>query len=94
MNDDLGIGLIIFKQDVVARLVLLNQGILQNESLSFRAHDDIFDASYLTHKQPSLRALYISLEVAADTSTKVLCLPYIDNLTSLPNIFVATWGFR
>ena len=68
VDDDLGVGLVVLEEDVVAGLVLLDQRVLENEGLGLATHDDVLYAAYLTHQEACLGALHLTLEVAADAS--------------------------
>ena len=92
-DDDLGIGLVVLEKDVVAGLMFLDEGVLEDKGLSFGAHDDILDTADLAHQKAGLRAGYVALEVATDAATQVLRLPDIDDRALLADVLVAAGGF-
>jgi hypothetical protein len=92
-DDDLGIGLVVLEQDIVAWLVLLDEGVLEDESFGLGAYDYILYTTNLAHQEAGLRAGDIPLEVAADTPTEVLRLSHVDDVPFLPDVLVATGGF-
>ena len=92
-DDDLGIGLVVLEKDVVAGLMLLDEGVLEDKGLSFGAHDDVLDTTDLAHQKAGLRAGYVALEVATDAATQVLRLPDVDDRALLADVLVAARGF-
>ena len=92
-DDDLGIGLVVLEKDVVAGLMLLDEGVLEDKGLSFGAHDDVLDTTDLAHQKAGLRAGYVALEVATDAATQVLRLPDVDDRALLADVLVAAGGF-
>ena len=48
-DDDLGIGLVVLEQDIVAWLVLLDEGVLEDEGFGLRSYDNILYTTYLAH---------------------------------------------
>ena len=92
-DDDLGIGLVVLEKDVVAGLMFLDEGVLEDKGLSFGAHDDILDTADLAHQKAGLRAGYVALEVATDAATQVLRLPDVDDRALLADVLVAAGGF-
>ena len=92
-DGNVGIGLVVFEEDVVAGLVLLDEGVLEDKGLSFGAHDDVLDTADLAHQKAGLRAGYVALEVATDAATQVLRLPDVDDRALLADVLVAAGGF-
>ena len=92
-DDDLRIGLVVLEKDVVAGLMLLDEGVLEDKGLSFGAHDDVLDTADLAHQKAGLRAGYVALEVATDAATQVLRLPDVDDRALLADVLVAAGGF-
>ena len=77
---DVGVGLVIAKQDVVARLVGLDQIVFEQQGLGFAARDGGLDPGYLGHHQPNAGAGMRFLKIARDPLFKVAGLADIDHM--------------
>ena len=54
-----GIGLVVLEHDVVARLILLDEVVLQQQGFRLRLHHDELDVGNLAHQHPSLTRLFL-----------------------------------
>ena len=64
---DARICLTVFQQDVVTRIVFLDQAILQQQSILFRVHHGVADVPYLADKHFGLEAVHFLMEIRRDT---------------------------
>ena len=76
-NADPRIGLVVLEHDVVARLVLLDEVVLEQQGLRLRLHDDELDVGNTRHQHPGLACLFL-VEIAGDATLQVLRLAHID----------------
>ncbi len=79
LGDDYpGVGLVVLKQHIVARLVLLYERIFEVECIAFGGYDDIFHVGYCTYKKVGAHRVMSAVEVGRHPSFKVLRLTHID----------------
>lgn len=77
---DTRVRLAVFEQNVVVRLVFLDQVVLQQESILLRVDHHIAYIRNMRHQLPGLAALMVFLEVTVHPSMQVLCFANIDYL--------------
>ena len=90
-----GIGLGVLQQDVVARLVLLDQIVFQKQGVSLRVHDRILDVGNLRDQYPGLGREPVRVhEVLRDPLVEVLGLAYINHRSLGVIVSVDPGGMR
>lgn len=75
---DIRITLSVLEQDVVARLVLLDQVVLKQKCILFATNHNILDIGYVRYKLTRFGRRDILVEVTAYTALKVLSFTHID----------------
>ena len=88
LDDDRGIGLVVFQQDVVTRTVLLDQVVLEQKRVLFGVHDDVFDVADLLDENPGLVVVVLLVEIGGDPSLQVLRLADVDDRSLLVVVLV------
>lgn len=75
------IGLGVLQQYVVARLILLDQVVLEEQRISLAVNDGVLDVCNLGYENPGLEIeAVLGHEILRDTLVQVLGLAYIDNI--------------
>lgn len=75
------IGLGVLQQYIVARFILLDQVVLQEQGVSLTVNDGILDVSNLGYENPGLEIQAVfGHEILRDALVQVLGLAYIDNI--------------
>ena len=87
LDTDPRIGLVVLEHDVVARLVLLDHRVLQQQRLRLRVDDAVFEVGDFAHEDARLARLLL-IEIAADAAFEVLGLAHIDERTVFVEIAV------
>ena len=77
---DVGIALVIPQQHVEARLVLLDEVVLEHQRLGFGVGDRDFDPRHRRHHQLGLRRLLGALKIACDALLQITRLADINHL--------------
>ena len=93
-DDNGGVCLVILEQDVVARLVALDEVVLEQEGVLLRAHYDILDVGDVLHEHRRLRRLVGVVEIGRHPPLQILRLADIDHPPSIVQILVAPWRLR
>ena len=62
-NADAGVGFSVFQQYIIAWIVLLDQGIFQQQSIFFCIDNRIADIPYLGHQYLRFKSIYLAMEV-------------------------------
>lgn len=75
------IGLGVLQQYVVARFILLDQVVLEEQGVGLTVNDGILDVSNLGYENPGLEIQAVfGHEILRDALVQVLGLAYIDNI--------------
>ena len=77
---DAGIRLAVFEQDIVMRLILLDEVVLQQKSILLRVHYHIAYIRNMRHQLARLAALMVFLEITIHPSMQVFGFTHIDYL--------------
>ena len=85
---DIRVTLAVLEQDIVARLVLLDQVVLQQKSILLTLHNHVLDVCYVCYQLPGLERGLVLAEVAAYASLQVLGLTYIYHLPGIIQMLV------
>ena len=81
---DEGIALIVLQQDVVPGLMVLDEGVLQDQRLELSAHEDGVEVIHLGHHGLCLLVVTgVFLEVLADPVFQFFRLAHVDDLAGL-----------
>ena len=88
-DGNIRIGLVVFEQYIVARLVLLDERIFEQEGIFLRIHDGVGDVSDLRNEQCRLSALLLLVEVRRNATLQVFGLSDVDNRPFVVIILVA-----
>ena len=88
--NDRWIGLIVFQQDIVARAILLNKVVLEQQGVFLRIDHEILDIANLLHQHTGLHVVVFLIEIGRDTPLQVLRLADIDNCALLVEVLIAT----
>lgn len=73
---DAGIGLTVLEQHVVARIIFLDECVLEQQSVFLAVDNRIADVFNLAHQYLGLKAVYLFMEIGGDTTLKA-SLPYL-----------------
>lgn len=93
-NTEIGVGLIIFEQTVVAGLVLLDKVVLKEECIHLGSHNGEAEIVDMPHKHLNLGCMVIiAHKIGAHAALKVFGLSDVDNLTSLVKMLIDTRSF-
>ena len=82
------ITLSVLQLDIIPRLALLYQIILQQKGILLTCYYHIFDIRYMNHQLPGFAALMLFIEVTVYPPVKILCLTNIDDLPILIKVLV------
>ena len=93
MDLDVGIGLSVLEQDVVARLIALDQIALENQGFSFIIGDRELQAIDGFHQQDQLQSLMFSVKVTIDAFFQITRLADIEDLPIAVKKLIHTWLF-
>ncbi len=77
---DADIALVVLEADVVARLVLLDQVVLEDERFLLVRGDERLEGRHPVDQEADLRALVAAAEIAADATAQALGLADVDDL--------------
>ena len=81
-HDDPRVGLVVFEQDVVAGLQLLDERIFEQQGVGFAVDDDVADLDDLAHQHPHLGGMLLVLhEIGGDALAQALGLADVDDRT-------------
>ena len=83
-----GIGLVVFEQDVVARLVLLDEAVFEVKGVFFAAYDGVFDVADVAHQHGGAQRFVGFVEVGTDASFQVLGFAHIDDVPFFVEVLV------
>ena len=87
------VGLVIFQQDIVARLVFLDEVVLQQQRVFFCIYDDVSDVCNLAYQNPCLGGLVFFRKIGVDTPLQILCFSHVDNGPLLIQVLVDSRTF-
>ena len=87
LDADPRVGLVVLEHDVVARLVLLDHRVLQQQCLSLRVDDAVFEVGDFAHEDARLTRLFL-VEIAADAAFQVLGFTYVNQFALFVEIAV------
>ena len=93
-NADTRITLAVLQQDVVMRLVFLDEVVLQEKSVLLAVHHHITYVGYVFDKLFGLEAVLLLMEITAHTTVEVLSLTYVYYFTFLVEVLVHTGLLR
>ena len=81
-HDDPRVGLVVFEQDVVTGLQLLDKRIFEQQGVGLTVDDDVADLGDLLHQHPHLgRMLLVLHEVGGDAFAQAFGLADVDDRT-------------
>ena len=81
-HDDPRVGLVVFEQDVVAGLQLLDERIFEQQGVGFAVDDDVADLGDLAHQHPHLGGMLLVLhKIGGDALAQTLGLADVDDRT-------------
>ena len=83
-DHQVGVGLVVAEQDVVARREALDEIVLEQQRLGLRARGGDLDARHLRHHHLDARAQALLLEVGADALFQVAGLADVEHLAGVP----------
>ena len=83
------VGLTVFQQDIIARIVLLDERVLKQQRILLRIHHRITDIVDLTDEHLRLETIYLRVEVRRDSCFEILRLTHIDDGMILVIVLVA-----
>ena len=72
------VGLVVFQEDIITRLVFLDEVVFQQKRILFSLYDDITDVRYLADEQSCLAIRMIPIEIGRDSSFQIFCLSNIN----------------
>ena len=73
------IGLTVFQQNVIPRIVLLDEGILQKKSVFLCIDHSIADIEYLADEYFRFETVHLCMEIGGDSRLEILRLSHIDD---------------
>ena len=88
------IGFPVLEQDVIMRLILLDEVVFQQECILLTIYHHVPYISDMGHKLAGFGRLMILVEIAIHPSVQVLCLTDIDNLSLFIEVLVHTGTLR
>ena len=88
-DGNIWIGLVVFEQHIVARLVLLDERIFKEQRIFLRIHHGVRDVADLRDEQGGLSTLLLLIKIGRDAALQVFGLPDIDNCPFVVIILVA-----
>ena len=78
--DDPRIALVVLEQNVVARLVGLDERVFEQQGIRFAVHDDVADLGDLAHQHAYLGAVLLALhEIGRDALAQALGFAHVDD---------------
>ena len=83
------VGLTVFQQDIITRIVLLDERVFEQQCILFRIHHRIADIVNLTDENLRLETIHFRVEVRRDSRFEILRLTHIDNVMILVIVLVA-----
>ena len=87
-DTDAGIGLAVFQQNIVARLVFLDETVLEQQGILLGIHHRVFDVSDFTDEHLGFEPVHFLVEIGGHPPLQVLGLPHIDNHAIIVEILV------
>ena len=90
-----GIALVVFQENVIARLVPFDEGVFQHQSLELGADDDRVEPVHVGHHH--FRFFVVGggvLKILADAVFQLLRLAHVDDLTGLVHHQIDAWQQR
>ena len=76
------VALVVLEKDVVAGLVVLDEGVFQHQRLKFRGDEDGVETIHLRYHGPGFGVVgRTALEILGDPVFQFFCLAYVDDLT-------------
>ena len=88
-DGNVGIGLVVFEQNIVARFVLLDKGVFEQERIFLRIHHGVGDVADLRNEHGRFSTLLLLIKIRRDTALQVFGLPDVDNRPLVVIILVA-----
>ena len=93
-NTDAGVGLSVFQEDIVARIVLLDETVFQQQGVLFGVDNGIGNVVNLTHQNLGLEPVNLLMEIGGNTALQTLGFAYINNGVRIVIELVASWFLR
>ena len=88
-DGNVGIGFVVFEQNIVARFVLLDKGVFEQERIFLRIHHGVGDVADLRNEHGRFSTLLLLIKIRRDTALQVFGLPDVDNRPLVVIILVA-----
>ena len=93
LDADAGVGLVVLQQDVVARLVFLDEVVLQQQGVFFGVDHDVADVGYLAHQYAGLAGPVVAVEVGGDSPFQIFGLSNVDDGSFAVQVLVDAGAF-